>query len=225
MTTPETATTSAAPAPAAVAPPGKAKAKAKSKAHYRTGDRMTIDEFLSLGETDGKWELDDGMLYIAESASKDHQYLMHWFRRYIEDCLWAVHPPLGEVHHEMTTILSRARHRAPEPDLVVVLAGRSDVTGIIHVEGVPDIVVEILSTDRRRDLTRKRDLYADSGVPEYWIVDPRDDTVTQLELQDARYIRRAVLNADATLTTPLLPELSIPLSRIFQHPYRPERGE
>ena len=219
MTTLETMTMTA---PAAVAPPP---AKAKSPAQYRTGDRMTIDEFLALGETDGKWELDDGALYIVGSASKDHQYLMHRFRRYIEDCLWAVHPPRGEVHHDMTTILSRARHRAPEPDLVIVLAGRSDVTGVIHVEGVPDILVEILSTDRRRDLTRKREMYADSGVPEYWIVDPRADTVTQLELQAGRYIQRAVLDANATLTTPLLPELSIPLARIFRHPYRPERGD
>ena len=221
MTTPATITD----APAIDAVPSQGKAKAKSKAQYRTGDRMTIDEFLSMGETDGKWELDDGVLYIVGSASKDHQYLMHWFRRYIEDCLWAVHPPLGELHHEMTTILSRARHRAPEPDLVIVLAGRSDVTGIIHVEGVPDILVEILSTDRRRDLTRKRDLYADSGVAEYWIVDPRDDTVTQLELQDGRYVQRALLGADDVLTTPLLPELAVPLGSIFRHPYRPERGE
>ena len=220
MTTLETMTMTA-PAGVALPPP----AKVKSLAQYRTGDRMTIDEFLALGETDGKWELDDGVLYIVGSANRDHQFLMRWFARHIEDCLFEVHPPRGGLHHEMTTILSRARHRAPEPDLVIVLAGRSDVTGVIHVEGVPDILVEILSTDRRRDLTRKREMYADSGVPEYWIVDPRADTVTQLELQAGRYIEKAVLDANATLTTPLLPELSIPLAGIFRHPYRPERGE
>ena len=198
-------------------------APAHLKAKYRTGDRMTIDEFLALGETDGKWELDDGVLYIVGSANKDHQFLMHWLRRHIEDCLYTAHPPLGEVHHEMTTILSRERHRAPEPDIVVILAGRSDVAGIVHVEGVPDIVVEILSTDRRRDLTLKREMYADSGVREYWIIDPRDDTVTTLELRAGRYITRAVLGANAILSTPLLPGLSIPLGSIFHHPYRPER--
>ena len=184
---------------------------------------MTIDEFLALGETDGKWELDDGVLYIVGSANKDHQFLMHWFRRHIEDCLRTTWPPLGEVHHEMTTILSRERHRAPEPDIVVILAGRSDVAGIVHVEGVPDIVVEILSTDRGRDLTLKREIYADSGIREYWIVDPRDDTVTALELRNGRYTQRAVLDANAILTTPLLPGLSIPLGSIFHDPYRPER--
>ena len=137
---------------------------AHPKTKYRTGDRMTIDEFLALGETDGKWELDDGVLYIMGSANQDHQYLKRWFCRHIEDHLLASNPPAGRLHDEMTTILSRERHRAPEPDIVVILAGRNDIGGIVHVEGVPDIVVEILSTDRRRDLTLKRDLYADSGV-------------------------------------------------------------
>ena len=217
MTTTAIATAAIATAPdLAAAPPPK-------QTQYRTGDRMTIDEFLALDETDGKWELDDGVLYFAESADRDHQFLMRRFAHHLEECLWSVHPPLGELHHEMTTILSRARHRAPEPDLVVILAGRRDVIGSVHVEGVPDLVVEILSTDRRRDLTRKREMYADSGIPEYWIVDPRADTVTQLELRAGRYTQRAVLDADATLTTPRLPELSLPLGRIFRHPYRPEQ--
>ena len=196
---------------------------AHPKVKYRTGDRMTIDEFLALGETDGKWELDDGVLYIVGSANRDHQYLKRWFCRHIEDHLLASIPPAGELHDEMTTILSRARHRAPEPDIVVILAGRNDVSGIIHVEGVPDILVEILSTDRRRDLTLKREMYADSGVPEYWIVDPRSDTVTQLELRNGRYIERAALGANDTLTTPLLPGLAIPLAQIFRQPHRPGR--
>ena len=192
---------------------------------YRTGDRMTIDEFLALGETEGKWELDDGALYIVGSANQDHQFLMRQICRHIEDCLWTAYPPLGELHHEMTTILSRERHRASEPDIVVILAGRSDVAGVVHVEGVPDLVVEILSTDRGRDLTLKREMYADSGIREYWIVDPRDDTVTALELRNGHYLQRTVLDADAALTTPLLPALSIPLGSIFRHPYRPEREE
>ncbi len=191
----------------------------------RTGMRMSLDEFLALGETDGKWELDDGVLHIVSSASKDHQFLMHWFRRYIEDCLRTSYPPAGEVHHEMTTILSRELERAPEPDIVVVLAGRADVGGVVHVEGVPDIVVEILSSDRGHDLVRKREMYAESGVREYWIIDPRNDTVTMLELHVSQYAERATLGAGDVLTTPLLPGLSIPLADIFLDPFRPEREE
>ena len=191
----------------------------------RTGMRMSLDDFLALGETEERIELCDGELYFMASASKDHQFLMRWFCRYIEDCLRASYPPAGEVHHEMTTILSRELERAPEPDLVVVLAGRADVGGVVHVEGVPDIVVEILSSDRGHDLVRKREMYAESGVREYWIIDPRNDTVTMLELHGSQYAERARLGAGDVLTTPLLPGLSIPLADIFLDPFRPERRE
>ena len=44
---------------------------------YRTGMRMSLDEFLSPGhETDGKWELDDGVLYIMASGTPGHQFLI-----------------------------------------------------------------------------------------------------------------------------------------------------
>ena len=92
------------------------------------------------------------------------------------------------------------------------------------VEGAPDIGVEILSTDLSRDLVRKRQLYAETGVEEYWIFDPQSDTATLLELRGGEYVERAVLDANATLATPLLPGLVIPLADVFHHRRRPARG-
>ena len=129
----------------------------------------------------------------------------------------------AELYHEMTTVLSRELQRAPEPDIVIVLNERRDIVGQSRVEGAPDIVAEILSTDRNRDLVRKRQIYAEAGVLEYWPIDPRNDTVTQLELRSGEYVERAVLGPGDVLTTPLLPELAIPLSEIFHHRRRPLR--
>ena len=192
---------------------------------YRTGMRMSIDEFLALDETDGKWELDDGVLYIMSSGTRDHQFLILQFGRHLNDYLDGFEETVAHFYHEMTTILSRELQRAPEPDIVIVREGRPGVLEGRWVEGAPDIVVEILSTDRNRDLVRKRRIYAEAGVLEYWPVDPRNDTVTQLELQEGDYVERAVLGSDDTLTTPLLPGLSIPLATIFRHRRRPERDE
>ena len=89
------------------------------------------------------------------------------------------------------------------------------------VEGAPDTrVVEILSTDRSRDLVRKRQLYAEAGVKEYWIfrrvtharfpagplrqLQPRSDTTTLLDLRGGEYVERAVLDANPAATL-LLP--------------------
>ena len=191
----------------------------------RTGTKMSLDEFLALGETDGKWELDDGVLYIMSSGTPDHQYLGLEFCRHILDYLDSFEQPPAHIYQEMTTILSRELQRAPEPDIVIVREGRPGVLDGRWVEGAPDIAVEILSTDRNRDLVRKRQIYAEAGVLEYWPIDPRNDTVTQLELRGGEYVERAVLGAGDTLSTPLLPGLSIPLADIFLHRRRPPRDE
>ena len=196
-----------------------------SKPKLRTGTRMSLDEFLALGETDERMELIDGVLYVMPTATIDHQFLMRWICRFIEDYLYGFQDPPAEIHHDITTILSEELQRVVEPDLVVILAGRDDIRSVRHVEGVPDIVIEILSTDRNRDLVRKRQIYAEAGVREYWIFDPQNDTVLPLELQNGEYIERPTLTAADTLTTPLLPGLSIPLADIFQHRRRPPRDE
>ena len=194
-------------------------------AKLRTGMRMSLDDFLALGETDGKWELDDGVLYIMASGSPDHQFLMQQFCRHLDDHLDRFDDPPAHFYHEMTTILSRELQRAPEPDIVIILNERRHIVGRSRVEDAPDIVVEILSTDRNRDLIRKRQIYAEAGVLEYWPIDPRNDTVTQLELRDGAYVERAVLGVGDVLTTPLLPGLAIPLADIFRHRRRPAREE
>jgi len=191
----------------------------------RTGTRMSLDEFLSLGETDGKWELDDGVLYIMASGTPDHQFLELEFSRRMLDHLDEFDQPPAHLYTEMTTILSRELQRAPEPDIVIILNERRDVVGRARVEAPPDIVVEILSTDRNRDLIRKRQIYAEAGILEYWPIDPRNDTVTQLELHNGAYVERAVLTPGDILTTPMLPGLAIPLAEIFQHRRRPARDE
>ena len=194
-------------------------------AELRTGSRMSLDEFLALDETDGKWELDDGVLYIMSSGTRDHQFLILRFSRHLDDYLDGFEQPTAHIYHEMTTILSRELHRAPEPDIVIIREGQRSILEGKWVEGAPDIVVEILSTDRSRDLVRKRQMYAEASVFEYWFIDPRNDTVTQLELHGGEYVERAVLGADDVLTTLLLPGLSIPLGDIFRHRRRPPRDD
>ena len=186
---------------------------------------MSLDEFLALGKTDGKWELDDGVLCIMPSGTRDHQFLHFQLCWHIQNYLNEFDVAPARFYQEITTVLSRDLQRAPEPDIVIVREGRPGVLEGRWVEGAPDIVVEILSTDRNRDLVRKRQIYAEAGVLEYWTIDPDNDTVTQLELRDGEYVERSSLSADDTLATVLLPSLSIPLANIFRHRQRPPRGE
>ena len=192
---------------------------------FRTGMRMSLDDFLALGETDGCWELDNGVLSIMSSANPDHQFLqieliwhlVSFFRQHPE--------PPAHLFHDMTVILSRELGLAPEPDLVIIRNEHAGIIGRSRIEGVPDLVVEILSSDRSHDLVYKRRVYAEAGVREYWVVVPQNDTVMALELRGGAYAERGILGAGDMLTTPLLPGLAIPLEDVFHHRRRPARDE
>ena len=189
----------------------------------RTGIQLSVEEFMELPDTFDrrKMELDEGELYIMPRPRTGHQFLQGDLIWYFQGYIRGFDDPPAEVLHDVIVALSLESRILFSPDLVVILQGSNAVIADRMVEGAPDIVVEIPSSDRHRDLVRKRQVYAEAGIPEYWIFDPRADTATLLELRDGVYVERAVLTADETLTTPLLPGLAIPLADVFRHRRRP----
>ena len=52
-----------------------------------------------------------------------------------------------------------------------------------------DLVMEVVSPEKpERDYVTKRLDYAEAGIPEYWIVDPRTKTVEVLKLEESEYV-------------------------------------
>ena len=193
-----------------------------------TGMRVSVAEFLELElpEPDDKLklELDDGALYIMPRPRLTHQsaqgalyyHFVTYFRGFAE--------PPGEVFFEVIVALPAELPRLFAPDLSIVLHGSEAVLGDRMIEGAPDIAVEILSSDRNRDLVRKRQVYEDAGIPEYWIIDEPHQAAWQLELRDGHYVERAALTTADTLTTPRLPGLDILLADVFRRPGHPAQS-
>ena len=184
---------------------------------------LTVEEFMELDDTwdRRKMELDDGLLYIMPRTGVGHQFILGEFYGYFAG--YRDYPdalPIA-VYCNVIVALSLNDRRLYAPDVTVILPGNPCAVRDRMVEGSPDIAIEILSSDRNRDLVRKRQVYAAAGIPHYWIGDLRQDTLTLLELQDGVYMERAVLTADDTLTTPILPGFAISLADIFRHPHRP----
>ena len=189
----------------------------------RAGLRLTVEEFLELPDTYDrrKMELDEGELYIMPRPRKVHQdsqppaeFRLRW---HIENYLREFNEPPADVSHDFLVALSLEERVLYAPDLAIVLKEHESIIRDRMIEGAPDIVVEILSSDRGRDLVRKRQLYAAAGIPEYWIFDSLNETATLLELRGSEYVERATLGPSGTVTTPLLPGLEIPLADIFRN--------
>jgi Uma2 family endonuclease len=65
-------------------------------------------------------------------------------------------------------------------DLKFMLAEHASRIGNQYWDGA-DLVMEVVSDKNRpHDIKKKRVEYAKAGIPEYWIVDPKKETITVL---------------------------------------------
>ncbi len=96
-----------------------------------------------------------------------------------------------------------------EPD-ILVLRDRSDERYQDRYWLGADIVVEVVSPDNpSRDWIEKRDDYAEAGIPEYWIADPRLETITVLALCDGSYAEHGVFGRGERAASSLLGGLRV----------------
>ena len=81
-----------------------------------------------------------------------------------------------------------------EPDLVLLLDVNDPRNQNAFWLGA-DLVVEIVSPDHvERDTVTKRTDYAEAGIPEYWIVNPAEGTITVLKLEGIAYVAHGVFH-------------------------------
>jgi Uma2 family endonuclease len=82
----------------------------------------------------------------------------------------------------------------------------------------PSLIVEIVSPgdlQRDRDYIAKRMQYQERGIPEYWIIDPQQETVLILELADERYSEVATWSGTDPIRSPLWGDLNLTAAQIF----------
>lgn len=104
-----------------------------------------------------------------------------------------------------------------QPDVIYIANANLGIIRDGFVFGVPDLLVEILSSSTgRRDKTIKKDLYEKHGVKEYWLADPTYRTVDQFVLTEGEGYRLvATLTEEDQLQSPTIPCLTIDLASIF----------
>jgi Uma2 family endonuclease len=102
-----------------------------------------------------------------------------------------------------------------EPDLLVLLDANDPRRQNASWLGA-DLVIEIVSPDDpRRDKVEKRIDYASAGIPEYWIVDPQEQTITVLKLEGREYAEHGVFRRGDTATSLLLEGFALEVSAVL----------
>lgn len=82
-----------------------------------------------------------------------------------------------------------------------------------------DLVIEVLSeSNRKTDLETKRTEYAEAGIPEYWIVDPAQATVTTLVLEGEEYAVAGIRGAGETVESRTLAGFRVDVDAVLAAP-------
>ncbi|SFP56260.1 Uma2 family endonuclease [Parafilimonas terrae] len=77
---------------------------------------------------------------------------------------------------------------AVQPDVFFISNANKHFIENDGVYGAPDIIVEILSpSNKNTDLIKKKAIYEQFGVQEYFIVEPADKSVLSYYLKDGKY--------------------------------------
>ena len=156
-------------------------------------------------------EFTDGYIEELPAPTSTHQailaFLYELFRDYVR--------PRGGI-----VLISALRMRIREgkfrePD-ILLLRHRSDPRYQDRYWMGADLVAEVVSPDHpQRDLVEKRTDYAEGGIPEYWIVDPRDDTITVLTLKGDAYVEHGVFRRGDNVISPLLEGFTADVAAVF----------
>jgi Uma2 family endonuclease len=137
--------------------------------------RLSEEEFVDWTMRHEKTRVEwvDGEVISMSPVSARHVAIFCWLDRILG--IYVQELDLGEVFGSEFAVRLRTPQRISRrlPDLIFVRKDRLNLVLKNHLEGAPDLAIEIVSPDSSaRDWTEKRDEYAAAGVREYWVIDP-----------------------------------------------------
>jgi Uma2 family endonuclease len=162
---------------------------------------MTYGDYAALPDDGSRYELVDGVLEaMSPSATTRHQTIS-------SELVWVLQSTCRSdyliLDAPLDVILSEKEVR--QPDIVMIHRDRLSILSKRGVDGAPDLVVEILSPSSvKRDKVSKLRVYAQYGIPEYWIVDATGSVLEQYLLVEGRYDLADVYTEDEPISSPQL---------------------
>lgn len=171
----------------------------------------TQEQYLRLSnQTNNLIEFADGDIEVLPMPTRRHQVIL----LLLYELLKAFLQPTGGKVLVAPLRMQVRPDKFREPDILLLRAENDPRNQESFWLGA-DLVVEIVSADDpERDTKVKRVEYAQAGIPEYWIVNPIDETITVLNLDD-EYVEHGTFRRDDTATSLLLSGFGVRVNEVF----------
>ena len=180
----------------------------------QTTVKFTYQDLLTAPDDGNRYEIFKGELIVTPSPIVKHQiasanlFLLignHIKRNNLGTLLSAP----TDVYFDEETVV--------KPDLLFVSVDREHILEERRINGAPDLVIEILSAGTaERDRGFKYRRYEKEGVREYWIADPKEETLDVYLLQKNSFKLHGQFSNDHKASSPLFPELSFQVNKIWE---------
>lgn len=166
----------------------------------------TAEQYLLVtDQTNRLLEYTDGVIEALPMPTRDHQAIS----RFLLFALFGWIQRIGGAVFYAPLRLQIRPGKFREPDLLLLLDANDPRNQNRFWLGA-DLVVEIVSPDDpERDTQVKVRDYAEAQIPEYWIVNPLNDTITVLTLDDTTYAEHGVFHRGEHAASKLLAGFSL----------------
>jgi Uma2 family endonuclease len=172
----------------------------------------TEKQYLKLtNQTNHLIEFSDGEIEVLPMPTRRHQVILLLMYELFKMVLQAQGGKVLVAPLRMQVRPDKFR----EPDLLMLLQADDPRNQDAFWLGA-DIVVEIVSPDRpERDTEEKPRDYAEAGIPEYWIINPLNETITVLVLEGERYATYGISHRGDRAVSALLAGFSVNVDDVF----------
>ncbi len=159
-------------------------------------------------------EIIHGELYMVPSPTVEHQRIalkLATLLKYYVDSHNS-----GEIFTAPIDVLFSPENTTV-PDIIFISSDKSTIINPKNIQGTPDLIIEILLSNKNRDRVEKLKLYQEFGVKEYWVVDPQEQTITTYLYYEAsqKFSTEKTYNRSNRISVTVLPGCSFELKQIF----------
>jgi Uma2 family endonuclease len=179
----------------------------------QTSIRLTYEDYCAIPDDGRRHEIIDGEHYVNPSPATLHQLVSMRLASALHAYVTA--NKLGYVFAAPFDVIL-GEHDIVEPDIIYVDNARAAIITKKNIQGIPNLLIEIVSDSHPEyDKRLKYQLYERHRVPEYWIVEPEQKTISIYRHSGSAF---AASLAGETLMCPQLPGFALPLEPLFAPP-------
>ena len=189
------------------------KIKERAISYKTKPQKFTYQDYIRLPDDGNRYEVINGELIMVAAPNTYHQSVSGNLEFALRSFI--VNNKIGKIFDAPVDVVL-SENNVVQPDILFITKENYHIITEKNISGAPDLVIEILSEGTAyRDLIDKKELYAQFGVKEYWIVDPIKQRVEVFENRNSDFELTQQLKETGKAKSKVLNGFEVNLTEIF----------